>query len=358
MKKILTVLGARPQFIKAAMLSHEFYKSDITEVMVHTGQHYDDNMSDIFFRELGIKPPAHFLGVNGGGHGSMTGRMMDKLENIMTTEKPNLVLVYGDTNSTLAASLVARKLGIKIAHVEGGLRSHDMSIPEEVNRVLTDRVSNYVICPTQLAVDNLKKEGFDHFPCQVFLTGDLMADTFFKAGAQAPVQTLIPAGQPFAFCTIHRASNTQPQILRRIMDGLNQIAEKTPIVFPIHPRTQAVLTNEKINLSKNIHAMKPTGYLESISFLKACQFAITDSGGLQREAYLAKKKSILIMNYTPWEELVQGGYSVLVDGTKDSMTQGVDQMHRNQPNWSTQFYGDGQASQQIFWILKKALAET
>ncbi|RYZ89934.1 MAG: UDP-N-acetylglucosamine 2-epimerase (non-hydrolyzing) [Proteobacteria bacterium] len=351
MPKIVTVVGARPQFIKAAMVSKELLAHNLQEIIVHTGQHYDDNMSQIFFRDLGIPKPKYFLDINGCGHGEMTGRMMIRIEEILSEEKPDMLLVYGDTNSTLAGALVARKLGIKVCHVEGGLRSHDLTIPEEVNRILTDRISDVVICPTELAISNLKKEGFQAFPVKIFLTADLMADAFFSA-AKRPVD--LPESltdRKFALCTIHRASNTKPEVLKRVVEGLNAIAAETPIYFPIHPRTLGILTSEGLKLSDNIIVSPPIGYFETISLLKSCEFVITDSGGLQREAYLGQKLSILLMSYTPWEELVHGEYTVLSGCDRESMMESVHKLVTLRPDWGTSFYGTGSAAKEIVNIL-------
>src|SRR5690606_17073169 len=238
--KVLTIVGARPQFIKAGSVSRAMKKLHVHEVIVHTGQHYDSNMSDIFFEEMKIPKPDYFLGVGGKSHAAMTGQMMEKIEEVAINEKPDWILVYGDTNSTLAGAIVASKLHIKLAHIEAGLRSFNMNMPEEINRILTDRVSNILFCPTDTAVENLNKEGFSNFNCKIIKSGDVMQDgaLFYKELAQKPQLSI---NEEFILCTIHRAENTDnEERLRNIFKALNHIAQKIQIILPLHPRTKKI----------------------------------------------------------------------------------------------------------------------
>lgn len=249
MSKIVTVLGARPQFIKASVVSHALAtaSSGLREMVVHTGQHFDANMSQVFFDELGMSPPAHHLGIHGGGHGEMTGRMLAEIERVLKAERPQAVLVYGDTNSTLAGALAAVKLHIPVAHVEAGLRSFNWAMPEEINRILTDRVSNLLLCPTDAAVANLAKEGFPYGmangqPQRIAQVGDVMQDSaqLFATRASAPEGVALVNG--FVLATIHRAENTDhPQRLAAIVSALDAVAQRTPVVLPLHPRTRNIL---------------------------------------------------------------------------------------------------------------------
>ncbi len=359
MKKIVTVLGARPQFIKAAMLSREIREeNDLQEIIVHTGQHYDTEMSEIFFREMDIPLPVYNLGVSGGAHGAMIGRMMIELEPILLKEMPDLLLVYGDTNSTLAGAMVARKLNIPIAHVEAGLRNFDMSIPEDVNRILTDRISNVLFCPTGVAVNNLKKEGFDSFPCTIVKTGDLMFDAVLHHAKLLPAKGYMPSiekPKDYVLCTIHRAHNTETPGIFETFSALNQIAESEKIIFPIHPRTKKALDHHRILLHPNIVSLVPQGYLDMVDLLKNSSCVITDSGGLQKEAYALGKKSLLLMNYTPWEELVENQFSVVTEIEKNTILQQWGKLQTLTPDYSKQLYGNGHSSKVILEEIKSFL---
>ena len=242
--KILTILGARPQFIKAGSVSREILKhKEIKEIIVHTGQHYDANMSDIFFEEMQIPKPDYFLGIGGKSHGAMTGQMIEKIEEVCLKEKPDWIMVYGDTNSTLAGAIVASKLHIKLAHIEAGLRSFNMNMPEEVNRILTDRVSNILFCPTDTAVQNLKNEGYDKLDCKIVKSGDVMQDgaIFYKDLAVKPSFNI---KENYILCTIHRAENTDDETrLRGIFEALNEIAKEKKVILPLHPRTKKMVEN-------------------------------------------------------------------------------------------------------------------
>ena len=358
MKKIITVLGARPQFIKAAMISHALQQErEVKEIIIHTGQHHDSNMSDIFFQEMDIPSPAYNLGISGGDHGEMTGKMMIDLEQVIKKEKPDLVMLYGDTNSTLAGALVARKLNIPIAHIEAGLRNFDMTVPEDVNRILTDRVSDLLFCPTDIAIENLKNEGFSTFPCKIIKTGDLMCDAvqFFAsktAGAEGHSRSI--QGE-YVLCTIHRAYNTSPPGIFEVFKALNKIAENYHVVFPAHPRTQKSLNENQIKLYSGVTLLSPQGYLAMIGLLKNSQYVITDSGGLQKEAYALGKKSLLLMNYTPWEELVQNQFSVVTEIEEHEILLNWKRLQDLSPDFSIKLYGDGNTSSEIVDHIKKML---
>jgi UDP-GlcNAc3NAcA epimerase len=314
MKKIFTVVGARPQFIKAAVVSRAIAKTEgIIEVLVHTGQHYDINMSDVFFDELDIPKPQHNLGVGGGSHGQNTGRMLEKLETVIQLEKPDWVLVYGDTDSTLAGALAACKMHIPVAHVEAGLRSFNRRMPEEVNRVLTDHVSSVLFAPTLTAVKHLSSEGI--VGNKVQLVGDVMYDAalFYKPRAKAPAKTTVAQWSPgsFALCTIHRAENTD--IADRIMSIFTGLARAPyPIVLPIHPRTRARLAKMGLSMPSNVHVIDPVGYLEMVWLEMNCCLVITDSGGVQKEAYFHGKPCLTLRDETEWTELVELGVNRLV----------------------------------------------
>lgn len=359
MKKIVTVLGARPQFIKAAMLSREIAKEEsLQEIIIHTGQHFDTEMSEVFFREMDIPSPAYNLGVSGGTHGTMTGRMMMELEPILIQEKPDILLLYGDTNSTLAGALVARKLNIPIAHVEAGLRNFDMSIPEDVNRILTDRVSALLFCPTKVATDNLKNEGFESFPCTIVKTGDLMFDAVVHYAALLSSKqhtSHVEKPEEYILCTIHRALNTEAPGIFETFEALNHIAKSEKIIFPIHPRTKKALHQNQIELHPNIIPLGPLGYLDMVNLLKDSSYVITDSGGLQKEAYALKKKSLLLMSYTPWEELVENQFSVVTQIEMKAILKQWEKLQTLRPDFSIQLYGNGQSSKLILEGVKSFL---
>ena len=350
MKKILTVVGARPQFIKAAALSREIAKhADIAEAIVHTGQHYDANMSDIFFTELEIPKPDYNLSVANLNHGAMTGRMLEGIEQVILKEKPDIVLVYGDTNSTLAGALAAKKLHVKLAHVEAGLRSFDMQMPEEINRILTDRISDILFCPTEQAVKNLKTEGFENFDCQIFKTGDIMYDAalFYakKAGKMPEIMKQIPQ-EKFILCTIHRAENTDnPQRLKSIFEALDEINKEIKIILPLHPRTKTILENEKIQTKVSI--IDPVGYLIMTQLTNNAEMVITDSGGLQKEAYFYGKYCIVLRDTTEWVELVEYDCARLVGYVREKILESYYFMKGNNLSSFQGLYGQGKASYDI-----------
>lgn len=349
--KILTVLGARPQFVKSGNISREIEKhNNIQEIIVHTGQHYDQNMNDIFFNEMKLTKPNYFLNIKAKNHGEMTAQMMEKLEPIIMNEQPDWVLVYGDTNSTLAGALVASKLNIKLVHIEAGLRSYNMNMPEEINRILTDRISNILCCPTQNAVKNLQKEGFDKFNCQIINSGDVMFDgiQFYKQFMKKPN---IKLDKKFLLCTIHRAENTnENENLINIFKALNEIAQDVQIILPLHPRTKNIIS--KLNIKNhNINIIEPVGYFEMLWLLENSNMVITDSGGLQKEAYFFQKYCIILREETEWIELVDGGYNIIAGANNDKIIETYKLFKKKNLSKdifnSSYFYGDGKASKKI-----------
>jgi len=344
MKKIATILGARPQFIKAAVLSRIIrQREEFQEVIIHTGQHFDDNMSDIFFRELGIPAAVYNLDVNNVGHGAMTGKMMERLEPVLESEKPDLVLVYGDTNSTMAGALVARKMGIPVAHVEAGLRSGNMKMPEEINRIVTDRISNVLFCPTQQAIKNLEAEGFGAFDIRIVQSGDIMKDSvaFFKdrMGSLRDLREKYGLqGQKFTLATIHRQDNTNdPSKLAAIFKGLDAISGKTAVVMPLHPRTKAAM--KEFGIETRVLLIDPVGYAAMQQLLHFCEMVITDSGGLQKEAYFHKKPCLVVRPQTEWVELIEHGLAELVRADAQQIAASYDQMRDQVLNFDLNLYG-------------------
>lgn len=351
--KIITVVGARPQFIKAALISRELKRKGIDEIIVHTGQHYDENMSDIFFNQMGIPKPKYNLKIQANTHGSMTGRMIEGIEEILIREEPDVLVVYGDTNSTLAAALAARKLNIRIAHIEAGLRNFDFTVPEDVNRVLTDRISDILFCPTDTAMTNLLNEGFESFPCRIVRTGDLMADCVSVFGKMLKDENVLLKSEipnlpkDGVLVTIHRQETTKPNILKDVVAFLNKISLDHPIIFPIHPRTQKVINSLGLKLDNRVQVIDPVGYLEMQYLLKFCLHVITDSGGLQKEAYLHKKKSLVLMNFTPWVELIDNKCSITTELNFKDMMCNFKNSQELDSKFDTNLYGNGNSREQI-----------
>jgi len=350
MKKIITVVGARPQFVKAAVVSRAFQKSKkVDELIIHTGQHFDQNMSAIFFEEMEIPQPHFNLKINGLGHGAMTGQMLEGIEKILLQEKPDAVLVYGDTNSTLAGALAAVKVHIPVAHVEAGLRSFNMRMPEEVNRILTDRISNWLFCPTETAIANLKKEGYTDHTAKVSNVGDVMYDAALFYATHSESRATIAkqfTGSPFVLCTLHRAENTDdPANLESIIEALNEINKHTPIVLPLHPRTKKII--EKNNMKADFTIIEPVGYFDMIELLKNCKLVMTDSGGLQKEAYFFHKHCITLREQTEWVELVQNGYNELTGANTELILKAFNGISNRTTDFSKTLYGDGKAGEHI-----------
>lgn len=346
--KILTVIGARPQFIKAAVVSRAFseLRPDVCEMLVHTGQHYDANMSDVFFDELEIPRPAYNLGIGGGTHGENTGRMLEKLERLMLVERPDWVLIYGDTDSTLAGALAAAKLHIPVAHIEAGLRSFNRRMPEEINRILSDHVSELLFAPTELAYRNLCNEGVS--PGKIHLVGDVMCDAaaFYKGRARKPVwfDDLCIGSQHFVLCTVHRVENTDdPLKMRGILQGLEKAA--LPVILPLHPRTRGKLKLMGLVLPNNVREVDPVGYLEMIWLEAHCKLVATDSGGLQKEAYFNRKYCVTLREETEWTELVDAGVNRVVGCDPEKIARAL--LSDYYFSSETTFYGRGRAAEDI-----------
>lgn len=353
--KIVTIIGARPQFIKAAVVSRVFASCDeMEEVIVHTGQHFDANMSEVFFEEMAIPKPHYNLNINGLGHGAMTGQMLEKIEEVLLQEKPDWVLVYGDTNSTLAGALAAKKLHIRVAHVEAGLRSFNMEMPEEINRILTDRISDVLLCPTDTAIENLKMEGFENMDCWIVKNGDVMQDAalFYSDKAKRPEVT-IP--EHFVLCTVHRAENTDdPERLAGIFEALENISETLPVVLPLHPRTRGKLMALNYDFSNSkVCFIEPVGYLEIVWLLKNCKLVMTDSGGLQKDAYFFGKYCVTMRDETEWVELVENGFNLLAGSDRDRILKCVRELQvKGQICFENCLYGKGDAGNKVLKILQ------
>lgn len=349
--KVLTVIGARPQFIKAATISREFKKFEVSEVIVHTGQHFDINMSKIFFDEMDIPKPTYNLEIHSLTHGAMTGRMIEEIEKILQKELPDLVLVYGDTNSTLAGAIAAQKMHIPIAHVEAGLRSYNLQMPEEVNRILTDRISSYLFCPTDKAIENLKIEGFENYPCSIIKSGDVMQDAalYYESTSDQKstiIRDLKLNKSKFILCTLHRQENTDDRLrLLSIIDAYNELSKEYKIVLPLHPRTQKII--KKLSIKLNFEVIDPVGYFDMIQFIKNAEFIITDSGGLQKEAFFFKKYCITTRDETEWIELVENGFNVVVGANKEKILSEAKLISSKDYNFNIDLYGNGKASEKI-----------
>lgn len=348
--KIVTVIGARPQFIKASVVSAAIQKkSDINEVIIHTGQHFDSNMSDIFFNELNIPKPNYQLNINSGSHGAMTGRMLEQIEQVCIEEQPDKLMVYGDTNSTLAGALAAAKLHIPVVHIEAGLRSFNMQMPEEVNRILTDQVSNILFCPTETAIRNLKNEGFDRKNVKVFNVGDVMQDSsvYFSNFAKKPNQLEGLGKSEFIIATLHRAENTDDiNRLKNIVNALNYLHNNIkPVVLPLHPRTRKVIEN--LNLDLNVTVIEPVGYLEMLWLLKNCSLVVTDSGGVQKEAFFFNKPCVTMRDQTEWVELIEEGVNMLAGADTQTIIDSTIKMLGKEILDSKNLYGGGNASIKI-----------
>lgn len=357
---IITIVGARPQFIKAAALSAMLLRyAGVQERLLHTGQHFDDNMSSVFFRELGIPAPDWNLGVSGGLHGAMTGAQLAGIEEVLVNERPDTVLLYGDTNSTLAGALAAAKLHIPVAHVEAGLRSFNQRMPEEINRVLTDHVSHWLFAPTETAVTNLQREGIAD--SQVHLVGDVMYDAaqYFAAVALArsdrPLALVALSRRPFVLVTIHRAENTdEPQRLRAIVEALIGLSGEIDVVWPLHPRTRGVLAKLGLDVSgkTGLHCVEPMGYLDMIEMEQSAEMVITDSGGVQKEAFFFQKPCVTLRDETEWVELVDAGWNRLAPPTSAAALRTAFRSALGTSGEPVRPYGEGDAARRIADILR------
>lgn len=359
--KILTIVGARPQFIKAAAVSRIVRSLDyITEVLVHTGQHYDQNMSDVFFTELDIPKPNYHLGIGSASHGAQTGKMLEAIEQVLITEKPDWVLVYGDTNSTLAGAIAATKLHIPIAHVEAGLRSFNRRMPEEVNRVLTDHAANLLFTPTIIANQNLYKEGISSN--LVHLVGDVMYDAslYYVQKAESAshiLDNLKLQPQQYVLSTIHRAENTDDcDRLTAIIKALSEFSQEIKLVLPLHPRTKKILEDMDIlgEIPETLCLIDPVCYYDMIILEKNAKMIVTDSGGIQKEAYFYQVPCLTLRDETEWVELVTSGWNSLISPkSSDGILQKLQyQINQPIPSTTNQLYGDGTASVKILQTLK------
>ena len=343
--RVLTIVGARPQFIKAAPVSRVL-REHHDEFLLHTGQHYDDAMSDLFFRQLDIPAPDRNLEIGSGHHGAQTAAMLSGVEEVALDYKPDWVLVYGDTNSTLAGALAAAKLQIPAAHVEAGLRSFDRQMPEEINRVVTDHVCTLLLCPTQTAVKNLKREGITN---GVVMVGDVMYDSFRQNVDVAHRTSTILADLHLKPCgyhllTIHRAGNVdQPDKLEAILRGVIESGRTT--VFPVHPRTQARLRSSTLKLMPNLHVIDPVGYLEMLVLEENAEAVVTDSGGVQKEAYFAGRPCITVRESTEWVETVDAGWNVLVGTDPGAIASAMRDFRP--AGERPQLFGDGHAAEKV-----------
>ena len=380
--KILSIVGARPQFIKAAMISKRLREKGIEEILIHTGQHYDFNMSDIFFKELHLVKPDYYLGIGSSTHGEQTGKMLIELEKRLLKEKPNIVLVYGDTNTTLAGTLATAKLHIPFAHVEAGLRSYNKKMPEEINRIVTDHCSDILFCPTETAVKNLQKEGFTNivnkgalidkdfnslfstdFSSPVLNVGDVMLDMACEIKSKVNEKEIVEKykvkPKEFILATIHRAENTDNKSnLENIWNALIEISRKgIKVIFPLHPRTKKALKQCRLlqkEQPKYLQITEPLGYIEMIALESSAKVIITDSGGVQKEGYFFKIPCIILRNETEWVELVDAGWNTVV-GTKNEaiLEEGMraynEDIHGKR--W-IDFYGNGEAGKRIVEVLE------
>jgi UDP-GlcNAc3NAcA epimerase len=360
--KILTIVGARPQFIKAAAVSRIARSLDyIEEILLHTGQHYDQNMSDVFFTELDIPKPNYHLGIGSTSHGAQTGKMIEAIEQVLIAEKPDWVLVYGDTNSTLAGAIAATKLHIPIAHVEAGLRSFNRRMPEEINRVLTDHVANLLFTPTAIASKNLDKEGIasDH----IHLVGDVMYDASLYYVQKAELASHILDSlnlQPknYILSTVHRAENTDnSDRLRAIIGALCEFSQEIKVILPLHPRTKKILGDMDLldRIPKTLHLIEPVGYYDMIMLEKNAKMIVTDSGGIQKEAYFYQVPCVTLRDETEWVELVESGWNYLITPeTSSEIVQKLrNRIYQPLPLDTTKLYGDGKASVKILELLNK-----
>lgn len=351
--EIMTIVGARPQFIKAAAFANALKKHKgerIKHILVHTGQHYDELMSEVFFRELALGAPDYNLAVNGGSHGAMTGKMLERIEALLIERKPDWVLIYGDTNSTIASALAAAKLHVKVAHVEAGLRSFNMRMPEEINRIVADKLSTLLFCPTLAAVENLRQEGITE---GVFQVGDVMYDVALQSAEIAErtsriMENLELNKKQYVLATCHRAENTDStERLTEILRALDAIAREQKVILPLHPRTRKKIDQLGPHLLlKNIRLIDPLPYLDMVMLEKNSLAIITDSGGVQKEAFFYRVPCITIRDETEWVETIANGWNVLAGANKDNIVNAYKQLgFRNTKE--AEPYGNGCAADNI-----------
>jgi UDP-GlcNAc3NAcA epimerase len=355
--KIMTVVGARPEFIQTAPVSKAIRKRH-TEILVHTGQHYDRNMSDVFFSDLDIPEPEINLGVGSGSHAEQTGQMMMRLEAAILSEQPDWVLVFGDTNSTAAAAMAAVKIHVPVAHVEAGLRSYDRTMPEEINRVVTDHISTLLFPPTQVAVDNLKSEGITN---GVVLAGDVRVDIVLstvklarRRRAALLENAKLGEGEAFALATIHRASNTDdPERLWNIVQVMNEA--DLAIVLPVHPRLRKMMQTFDLTFGENVRAIDPVGFLDMVALLDACEIVVTDSGGLQKESYMLRRPTVTVRDTTEWVETVHSGWNRLCEPDPAHFKAALAEARGTPPAEHPDFYGTLGVGERIVDALERFL---
>lgn len=350
---VATIVGARPQFIKAAAVSRAMRgKADFRELLIHTGQHYDPDMSDVFFREMDIPTPQYHLGIGSGTHGAQTGRMLQSIEDVLVIERPDWVLVYGDTNSTLAGALAASKVLIPVAHVEAGLRSWNRAMPEEVNRVVTDHISDLLFAPTKRAVCNLANEGIAGD--NVLRTGDVMYDAalFYReiaAATSTVLERLELAPREYCLATVHRPANTDnPNRLSEVVRAFEMVGDSCPVVWPVHPRTRSAIQKSGLQVCRDrVKLIAPLGYLDMIWMETNAQVILTDSGGVQREAFFFQVPCITLREETEWVELIEHGFSRLCPELGYNLLSCYNDALSSAPNWNLPLYGTGTASETI-----------
>jgi UDP-GlcNAc3NAcA epimerase len=356
----VTVVGARPQFVKAAVVSRALRAlPGVTEVLIHTGQHHDVNMSDVFFEQMEIPAVDHHLGIAGGRHGEQTGRMLAAIEEVLIRERPDWVVVYGDTNSTLSGALAAAKLRLPVAHVEAGLRSFNRGMPEEINRILTDHCSDLLLCPTEAAVANLRREGVDDHA--IHRVGDVMYDAalMFQEKARKEIHAsrtpeLLPGG--YVLATVHRAENTDdPERLRIIFEALHRVSRDIPVVLPLHPRTRRALDEGGLakRIGEQLRLIDPVGYLEMVELERNAKIVVTDSGGVQKEAFFFGVPCVTLRSETEWVELVECGWNSIVPptGVQDVVDGIMQRLAPRPPVAPPALYGDGHAGNRIAELL-------
>ncbi|HUS00824.1 MAG TPA: UDP-N-acetylglucosamine 2-epimerase (non-hydrolyzing) [Chitinophagaceae bacterium] len=347
--KLLSIAGARPQFIKLAALHRSIVKeNNLQHLILHTGQHYDYNLSAIFFKELEIPPPDFHLTINDSPVAASKERMQSEIFNILAKEMPDVVIVYGDTNSTIAGAMAAKKLNIKLAHVEAGLRSYDNSMPEELNRLATDKISDILFCPTKGAVEILISEGFDK--STIILSGDIMLDSmnyFIKKTGNRNIENEIVPTKTFILCTLHRQSLVESHHkLNEVVKALNEINKQTQILLPAHPRLRKAI--DELDIEINFKIISAVGYLDMIRLLQQCTYVITDSGGLQKEAYFCRKMCVTVRENTEWKELVEAGVSFIAgDSSAEKIAAAYLKAITSKGNFENNFYGDGNAAKII-----------
>ena len=358
---IMHVVGNRPQFIKLAPLMRELKRRNFSSTIVHTGQHYDENMSDIFFKELGIDRPYKNLHIGSGSHAEITGKSLIELEKVFIEDKPEVVIVYGDTNATLAAALAAAKIGIPIVHVEAGPRTYEKTNPEEINRKIVDHLSDLLCCPDQQSVDNLKKEGIVN---NVYFTGDIMYDTFLytkKIGNQELYKQFGLQDGNYGFMTWHRQENTSNrERMEKILDFISELNYK--VLCPLHPRTRHALEKmklwERAQSIPNFIIVEPVGYMDIVSLMSHCRFIVCDSGGVSKESYYAGVKCFFMLSFNPWVDLVQDGHIVTIDfENQDNIKaaiKDVNNMTEEKLMCDKEYYGNGNAAEKIVDLMLKA----